>query len=29
MSAPAMDAGDKVHAERQSVLWFSLAGWRC
>ena len=26
MSAPAMDAGDKVHAERQSVLWFSLAG---
>ena len=26
MSAPAMDAGDKVYAERQSVLWFSLAG---
>ncbi|MCU6278288.1 Fe(3+)-hydroxamate ABC transporter permease FhuB [Enterobacter quasiroggenkampii] len=26
MSAPAMDAGDKVHTERQSVLWFSLAG---
>jgi iron complex transport system permease protein len=26
ISAPAMDAGDKVHAERQSVLWFSLAG---
>ncbi|MDU7343508.1 Fe(3+)-hydroxamate ABC transporter permease FhuB [Enterobacter sp.] len=26
MSAPAMDVGDKVHAERQSVLWFSLAG---
>jgi hypothetical protein len=22
---PAMDAGDKVYAERQSVLWFSLA----
>jgi iron complex transport system permease protein len=29
ISAPAMDAGDKVHAERQSVLWFSLPGWRC
>ncbi|MCU6399368.1 Fe(3+)-hydroxamate ABC transporter permease FhuB [Enterobacter quasiroggenkampii] len=26
MSAPAMDAGDKVHTERQSVLWFSLVG---
>ncbi len=26
ISAPAMDAGDKVHAERQSVVWFSLAG---
>lgn len=26
MSAPAMDAGDKVYAERRSVLWFSLAG---
>jgi len=26
MSAPAMDAGDKVHAERQHILWFSLAG---
>ena len=26
ISAPAMDAGDKVYAERQSVLWFSLAG---
>ncbi|MDU1107954.1 MAG: iron ABC transporter permease, partial [Enterobacter sp.] len=26
MSAPAMDAGDKIYAERQSVLWFSLAG---
>jgi iron complex transport system permease protein len=29
ISAPAMDAGDKVYAERQSVLWFSLAGWPC
>ena len=26
MSAPAMDAGDKVYAERQHILWFSLAG---
>jgi len=26
MSAPAMDAGDKVHAERQHILWFSVAG---
>jgi len=26
ISAPAMDAGDKVYAEHQSVLWFSLAG---
>ncbi|MFP2391102.1 Fe(3+)-hydroxamate ABC transporter permease FhuB [Enterobacter ludwigii] len=26
ISAPAMDAGDKVYAERQSVLGFSLAG---
>ncbi|MCK7357597.1 Fe(3+)-hydroxamate ABC transporter permease FhuB [Enterobacter roggenkampii] len=26
MSAPAMDAGDKVYAERRSVLWCSLAG---
>ena len=26
ISAPAMDAGDKVYAERQSVLWFSLTG---
>ena len=26
MSAPAMDAGDKVYAERRSVLSFSLAG---
>jgi len=26
MSAPAMNAGDKVQAERQHVLWFALAG---
>ncbi|ABP59380.1 Fe(3+)-hydroxamate ABC transporter permease FhuB [Enterobacter sp. 638] len=26
MSAPAMDAGDKVYAERQHILWFSLTG---
>ncbi|MBL5931623.1 Fe(3+)-hydroxamate ABC transporter permease FhuB [Lelliottia amnigena] len=26
MSAPAMDAGDKVYVERQHILWFSLAG---
>jgi ferric hydroxamate transport system permease protein len=26
ISAPAMDAGDNVYPERQSVLWFSLAG---
>ena len=26
MSAPAMDAGDKIHAERQHILWFSVAG---
>lgn len=26
LSAPAMDAGDKVYAERQLILWFSLAG---
>jgi len=26
MSAPAMNAGDKVQAERHHVLWFALAG---
>ncbi|KFC91619.1 Fe(3+)-hydroxamate ABC transporter permease FhuB [Leclercia adecarboxylata] len=26
MSAPAMNAGDKVSAERHHVLWFALAG---
>lgn len=26
MSAPAMDAGDKIHAERQHILRFSVAG---
>uniref|UniRef100_A0A8H9YNS9 Fe(3+)-hydroxamate ABC transporter permease FhuB n=1 Tax=Pseudomonas tritici TaxID=2745518 RepID=A0A8H9YNS9_9PSED len=26
MSAPAMDSGDKVHAERQHILRFSVAG---
>lgn len=26
MSAPAMDAGDHVPAERQHVLWYALAG---
>ena len=26
MSAPAMDAGDKVYAERQQIQWFVLTG---
>jgi iron complex transport system permease protein len=28
ISAPVMNGGDKVLAERQHVLWFALGGWR-